>query len=805
MSNNLVARLTIDAVRYEDHVTDVDTTVAARLKTMDDNIAAAKDTISANEKIINTNETNLTDLRKEIGATNRIDELNGVIAGADGRKADLTELIGQTESMAEAVEEVNEALTGYHGTEHQTLQERLNHDFDNVNQRVNDSMLLDYEGTYITADNTYYGLQKDTVVKGRTLQNLCVDYLNKENNTFTLKDKVTMLGGDTVYNSETYRVRTLKFAHDLKPNTTYTFIVNIHSLETSANGLRNYITDGNGITTYSFLGLRGSGLHIEKFTTNDSGAKVIGLYVEGEDGSAIISSPIILEGDYTQTPLEELPFIEGIQSVGDETPNLLLPDMANDVKYPLNLSTGTSLRINLEPGYTSKGGNIKYFRSDGSVIWHSIDAGSTTAGITLDSDITHYSNALNSKAHHSLTIGPSREYVPYYDGYRLKVKSCGKNLAKELTEENYFKEGYGNVSYADGKVTLTDTSGWASCRLFSKYIIPVKKDTIYYSSVVSDVEDVNGRLIRALDSNGNVISERGNVLASPNGISFSSPSYNDTYNAFVAGTGNFYLKFSEQVKKVIIGLRAPTSKGDKPCTFSELTFIEGNSNLTYEPYKESTYSYILNEPLRSLPNGVCDTIEGDKVIRRSHVVNFTGDEMMQTLTDSNDNPDYYYVQVSLGGNPGANPVGSAICDKLPHYPGTSLWNKDREGVIAASTTGLLTFKILTSRIGGKSLDNFRDWIKSNGLTVIYVLDTPIEEPLPDKIQLWSFDEQTHVTTDCYMRPNISTRIPSDVNAVVMGLRRENEALREEYEQQQLDNLETTLEQEVRVTMLEMGV
>ena len=72
----------------------------------------------------------------------------------------------------EVLSDIEASYVGYDNEQHHNLESRLYSDFDKINQRVNDSSYLEYEGTSIKADNTYYGLTKEATVKGRTLQNL---------------------------------------------------------------------------------------------------------------------------------------------------------------------------------------------------------------------------------------------------------------------------------------------------------------------------------------------------------------------------------------------------------------------------------------------------------------------------------------------------------------------------------------------------------------------------------------------------------------------------------------------------------
>ena len=67
---------------------------------------------------------------------------------------------------------LEDAKVGYGGIEYETLEERLDKDFDNVYSMLDNRTYVEYEGCRITAKDSLNGLQKETVIKGRTLQNL---------------------------------------------------------------------------------------------------------------------------------------------------------------------------------------------------------------------------------------------------------------------------------------------------------------------------------------------------------------------------------------------------------------------------------------------------------------------------------------------------------------------------------------------------------------------------------------------------------------------------------------------------------
>jgi hypothetical protein len=70
----------------------------------------------------------------------------------------------------------------------------------------------------------------------------------------------------------------------------------------------------------------------------------------------------------------------------------------------------------------------------------------------------------------------------------------------------------------------------------------------------------------------------------------------------------------------------------------------------------------------------------------------------------------------------------------------------------------------------------------DGLEVYYELETPYVEPINldevilDTTRLKSYEPITHITSDNYLPPTIKTQVPSDFNAVVLGLKSNNEAL-----------------------------
>lgn len=214
-------------------------------------------------------------------------------------------------------EDFGNAKTDYFGKEHLNVVDRLNVDFDNVHQRINDANYLEYNGSNITADNSYYGYAKELSIKGITCQNLI---------TFTSK----------IYNDSYPRVY-FKRNIDLKPNTTYTFIT--PSFDSSKHSMYIGFNGGKQLLNYQKK-------HIGTFTTSADMKNVesgIFFFYSGNAQSFVETCPtthMILEGDYTNVDLD-IPCFEGIKSVGEN-------DVTEEGKYPVKIkSYGKNLCDNI--------------------------------------------------------------------------------------------------------------------------------------------------------------------------------------------------------------------------------------------------------------------------------------------------------------------------------------------------------------------------------------------------------------------------------------------------------------------------
>lgn len=652
--------------------------------TLKEALTTINNTANSNEEVRKENETSRVEAEKA-----RVNEFNTMKLENETFKQEINEqyediITKNTEFKEQMNTDFGNAKTDYFGEEHLNVVDRLNSDFDNVHQRINDASYLEYEGSNIKADNSYYGLTKDLSIKGRTLQNL-------------LKTKPE----NTILNSSThsgYMQPTFELSKKV-----YSFIFDVTTLDGAGAW---YFIRGTGSNTpfgeYSRTHVTSIGKYILKVDLSEKDCYQILCGFSGE-GSGSLENVILLEGDYTNTPLEELPFGEGIYSVGEN-------EVTEEGKYKIS--------------WKSCGKNLINTRK-------LTPTGSNMASVEINEDIIKVS---------ALTESGTHKYIKYE--FDLKP-TCKYTFTSKYTTSN---------SNANPRA-----------RIFA-----------------STTED------KAITTNG------GNVTITTD------------------STGH-----------VILYLYATFTNAVSTITEFKIQLEEGTVATEYEPYQESNFELLLDEPLRSLPNGVADEITEDgEEIRR--VVKFImNDETCKNVSvwhNTTASFNYirfyiYYRQIPEGvigvmnssclndkyvakGSPYGNEFESCNC--VNDYIGVSI-----------KVSEIPNFYDMTIV---EKINAVREWLKENPITVYYQALEPIITKHNKNIKLKTFEGKTHITSDNYLRPTLSCKVPSNVQAVVSSLMLENEELNNtisvmslKNEETELENIETNLDQDVRLTMLELGV
>lgn len=208
---------------------------------------------------------------------------------------------------------------GNNGEKYYDLDDRLMVEFDEINERVNVGNYLEYNGCNVKADYSLEGLQRGTVLEGRTLQNLC------DSDLFFNESKWCNLTGGYYELSNGYLTLTAKseggyvngFSSNngmFKLNTTYTLLLDIkeNSLETGFVIISDDVNYSSIINDSIRLDVGITGILKIVFVVNNIGSiSMLRSFINPTSTSGRITFRYaIFEGDHTQTPLEELPFID---------------------------------------------------------------------------------------------------------------------------------------------------------------------------------------------------------------------------------------------------------------------------------------------------------------------------------------------------------------------------------------------------------------------------------------------------------------------------------------------------------------
>lgn len=192
--------------------------------------------------------------------------------------------------------------------EYDTLKARLDRENEKVYETINDKDFLPFEGQNVTVEHSKVGFTKDIVVKGMTYQNLIDKKIIGKN--CTLNDDIYTITG--VEND--WAILTLETKPYLKPNTTYTILVDIkeHTVGTGTFMLEGFYTN----TYVSSKTITGTGLVKIIYTTKELGVTTLKIQARNNAGGMIkVSSNImILEGEPEYIPS----YFEGIKSAGEK-------------------------------------------------------------------------------------------------------------------------------------------------------------------------------------------------------------------------------------------------------------------------------------------------------------------------------------------------------------------------------------------------------------------------------------------------------------------------------------------------------
>ena len=665
------------------------------------------------------------------------------------------------------------------GEKHDDLDDRLMVEFDEINERVNVGNYLEYNGRDVKADYSLEGLQRGVMLEGKTLQNLCdSDLFFNKNKWCNLTDKYyEFSNGYLTLTARGDYVNGFSFNNGMfKLNATYTLLLDIKENDLEAGFVIisddvNYPSIIND-TIRLDVGITGI-LKIVFVVNNTESISMLRSFISPRATSGHITSRYaIFEGDHTNTPFEELPFIEGIESVGDKSKNLFdgqteegqfgttgQPSSSSiyirtvnfikvkpNTKYVLSYrNSDTRLGIceyDINKNFIKNlfDGNPKYFTTSETTQYLKFRVEKSTTDIQLEEGIY---------------VTP---YQEYYDGYKISGKSCGKNLIRNVMPKHQNVNGVDITVNDDGSVTFNGTAS---------------EESYVYINIDRDrgFEEIKSGYYTFSGINGDYNSLFAQLVISKNGT-------NSFINVF-----SDKIEISEDSKMRTLFVIRANKTFDNVTLYPQLE--ENNFKTPYEPYKELTYSYILDEPLRSLPNGVCDTIDLETGVLTRRVGKVVLNENRSWWISGGVDRGELSIEFATSINPlSTSNKMNLLCDK---FYNTTIFKDGGQSICC--TGKILYLVILKSNLTSLDSQGIKRWLQDNPTTVYYELAEPTIHQL-DQNRIYSFKDTTHVTSDNLIAPRITTNILTNSNALISHLKGENLALANEVSTLSLRNRET---------------
>ncbi len=322
-------------------------------------------------------------------------------------------------------------------------------------------------------------------------------------------------------------------------------------------------------------------------------------------------------------------------------------------------------------------------------------------------------------------------YSPYNQG-TVTIKQRGKNLWNEELE---------NAEYdANGNKEI------ATIWLVNKNKIEVNPNTTY---TVSQQQTPSQYRIICFNNNTFLewISSVQDITTGYKNFTFTTP----------VNCNKVYIQFRSIIEKIAQG-----NYNMIPSDITNIQLEQGSQATPYEPYQANDYT-IQTEPLRSLPNGVKDTIEADGIHRRVGRVVLDGSENENWALSGTSTTGYYRFSSAIINNIVEKPSSnSQVVDILSNnYMKKSADNTHSlQTGICIATNG--TIIIYDDNLKQYTVENFKTWLSTHNTEVLYPLATEIIEPLTqnqattmlDIIKTGSYEGTTNIYTDEDVKPII---------------------------------------------------
>ena len=531
------------------------------------------------------------------------------------------------------------------------------------------------------------GVSKSAILSGKTLVNLC----NASNRSETL--------------TSSSRIFYCKIPYTIKANSVYTFFAKISNSTTSGQiNLQYAHPDG----TYSYPKIMDASTN-GVVNTNIVNAKDITnilIYISNVDtGQVTVSDVMIIEGDYTNV---NVPYFKGMQSV----------------QMPVLTTTGKNLwNGEYENGYISP--------TDG-YIPQTTDV-RTTKWIKCKPNTTYICNSTSRNRWVLKGVNGVETVVGGVVGNETPTVTtlsdtthlrCYYKLNGHTVENIQIEEGTSSTAYEPYKSNIL------SCEL-----VPMNQ-SMFEQGTFSESTPPNTRPYEGIKVNsGNLYTTRIRTKGTykvVKGATYSGQ-LNNGYGIFICycKNGLYSAKDKGWIDETNFTFTVPNDCDEM---FFALRKTD-NSAITPSDYPLIGLKIHQEVVLRSLPNGVCDTLNlntGEYVQRIGEIVLDGSQELINFYNHSAfSGASGYSVQCKLIDISSYNdynlPCDKLICDKLKNLSHSVMDRTVQYGIALTqlNSINLLMIKLPYDYSPNPSLATFKEYLSQNPITVQYQLATPI--------------------------------------------------------------------------------
>lgn len=327
-----------------------------------------------------------------------------------------------------------------------------------------------------------------------------------------------------------------------------------------------------------------------------------------------------------------------------------------------------------------------------------------------------------------------------FEGTEIVAENCVKAKVKDLVVEG---KTYQNLC-------IEDTSNEKSSLNFSNY--SMFKTGVYYTIILEITVDNASQINLAFNTSSHVlVAQKG---------------HNKGIYKFKVRNINTDLGEVSSVK--LLSLK---QEGYTTCLFKNVIVLEGDytnidlsnsingiesvtereNNILSVKINDNTTTLNLPIPLRSLPNGVADTIEGNKLVQRVEKVVLDGSADEAWNNDATQFEGYYSGAFDTIKN--IKEYACLISNEFKYNKSNTL----KMEYIFPSGVANRGIRIRISNDKATDVSSFREWLSKNPTTVYYELATPIIHDL--EVPNISTTKGTNIVTcDNNIKPNLKMKV-----------------------------------------------